>query len=690
MRSIPYSHRINGRYVYRRRLHFRNIISKHVSLAMRTASPSAARQRSASLSVCFMTVKAKVDCMLETGPALTGEQIEGIFRRALEDELNGLLNDAYGNQPWSGSVLDVATAIAQACRNLRRPNRPLSPHDARRDETPDPAALAHLDGADFYAAQIVSNLGDEQVAAFLQAIGVPAHPGILEPARTHIIRGMGVGADLVQRAFDDDVLDAPDPTTAIIAGFDLQPSNGSAQVIQHPGNSALPPVTANRSDSPFVVYEARRFSEVIDDVITELKAEGIWSSDTSQQRRIMQTFAWITGNKPLGDYNHLDVAAFKKALLRIPLKFSFGTLEKGTMTRSFADVVAELPALTDATRRNPKTVNRDLSFMQTVSRHLSETWWKSRSATSLVLDFGAARLTIKDKGGDLRPPWQRAHLECLFASPIYTGGDGPKQRLKASGKKRITYHDAAYFAPLIWYYTAACREEICGLEVADIELDHETPYLHIRDNFTRGQDGEKAGEKRAARNRHLPIPRELIRLGFPDYVRAIAAEGHTALFPECYVAAKKRGGAFFYERAWIHMVDYIAAQMTLPPASNGKGADIHSIRSLGSSFYEVDGVNEILRADVMGHARTGTNGKHYSKRMQTEGLDVILRERLAFMERYVPIITQHLDRAPLRLLPLGERSRVGSPHERKIRSDAKYSRIISRAPTPSAASIPPS
>ena len=129
MRSIPYSHRINGRYVYRRRLHFRNIISKHVSLAMRTASPSAARQRSASLSVCFMTVKAKVDWMLETGPALTGEQIEGIFRQALEDELNRLLDDAYANRPWSGAVLDVATEIAQACRNLRRPNRPLSPKD---------------------------------------------------------------------------------------------------------------------------------------------------------------------------------------------------------------------------------------------------------------------------------------------------------------------------------------------------------------------------------------------------------------------------------------------------------------------------------------------------------------------------------------------------------------------------------
>ena len=668
MYSIPHVHRVSGRYIYRRRVHFRKIISKPISLAMRTADPAQARQRSAMLSVRFLIVRAKVEGMLETGPALTGAQIEGIFRRALEDELSSLLNDAYGNELWSDSVSDVAASIAQACRNLRRPNRPQSPVDSRRD-APEPGENSHLDDAEFYAAQILYNLGDEQVADILKAMGIPVHSGNLEPARLHIIRGMGKGADLAQRAFDDDVLDAPDPIAALTAELGPRPASLSVQVIPHPMASAVAAVNSPAQDFPFLIFESRRFSEVIDEIIAELKAEGIWRGDVSQQRRIMQTFAWITGDKPLGEYNHLDVAAFKRGLLRIPVPFSFGTLEQGTMSRPYADVFAELPAITEGTRRNPKTINRDLSFLQTVSKHLAETCWKSRTATTLVLDFGAARITVKDKGDDLRPPWQKAHLECLFNSPLYTGGNGAKHRLKATGNKLTVYHDAAYFAPLLWYYRRPVAE-ICGLEVADITTEHATPYIHIRDNFTRGQDGEKAGEKRAARNRYLPVPAELIRLGFLEYVRAIASEGHVALFPECYVAEKKRGGAFFYERAWTHMVDYIGDRMALPPESNGKGADIHSIRSLGSSFYEVDGVNEILRADVMGHARTGTNAKHYSKRMQTEGLDVILRERRDFMERYVPVITAHLQPAPIRLLPLDQRSRVGSPRKRKLRSDA--------------------
>jgi hypothetical protein len=121
--------------------------------------------------------------------------------------------------------------------------------------------------------------------------------------------------------------------------------------------------------------------------------------------------------------------------------------------------------------------------------------------------------------------------------------------------------------------------------------------------------------------------------------------------------------------AWCHMVDLIASQIELPIAENGKGPDIHSIRALGSSFYEVDGVNEIMRADVMGHARTGTNAKHYSKRMATEGLDVVLAERKAFMTQYIPKITEHLVRTGLNLLPIEHRSRLGRGIERKGRSD---------------------
>jgi hypothetical protein len=523
-----------------------------------------------------------------------------------------------------------------------------------------------------YAQQMRELLTDDIVARRLEAIGGPIHPSAIAVARTHLIRAAASACTRVQRLFDDDVMDAADPIAALMA--DLGPASAGVREAV-----SIRPVTAPASDVPadcqFQVYDPRPFSAVIDEVLVDLKADGVWKGDLKQQRRIMETFGWVTGDKPLGAYTHLDAAGFKKGIQGLPARFYYGTLTAGAMSRPFADVIAELPPVAPVERRNPKTTNRDLSTMATVAKHLATTSWKPRMGGGTVMDFGATRITIRDDPDfDTRPLWTTAHLEHLFRSPIYTGGGGALKRLRADGFHRQVWHDAAYFLPLLWFYHHSCREETAGLEVADVIVDHATPYFHIRDNLTRGRDGEKAGEKRGAHKRKLPIHSELLRLGFLDYVEAIRAEGHVALFPELYVNEEKRGGAHFYERAWQHMVDYISERLPLPFNSAGKGPDIHSIRSLGSSFYEVDGVNALMRADVMGHAREGTNGKHYSKRMATEGLDIVLAERREFIKHYVPTITTDINRQAIRLLPLEERSRVGAGTTRKRRSDAGVSR----------------
>jgi hypothetical protein len=171
----------------------------------------------------------------------------------------------------------------------------------------------------------------------------------------------------------------------------------------------------------------------------------------------------------------------------------------------------------------------------------------------------------------------------LFSSPIYTGGGGARHRLQSEVPLPRVWHDAAYFAPLLWYYHQACHEEICGLRHDEVIIDHDVPHFWIQDNDVRGRDGELAGEKRMARRRALPLHPELIRLGFLDYVKAVRAEGHVALFPELYVNRAKRGGAQFYDAAWCHIVEWLGDGMEIPRNEKGKGADIHSIRSLGAS-----------------------------------------------------------------------------------------------------------
>jgi len=347
---------------------------------------------------------------------------------------------------------------------------------------------------------------EEVVADRLAAIGAPVHPGSIAAARTDLIRARAVGSSRAKRLFDDDVLNAPDPVRALLADLG-EPTVEAASLLRRNGTSPTLPALSPASDGgQFLIYDSRRFCDVIEDVIVALKGENVWKEGFDQKRRIMKTFAWITGNRELGSYDHRDVAAFKAGLMRLPSAFWFGTLTKGAMARPFADVVAELPPIEPENRRINKTINRDLSTMSTVAKHLEQTAWKPRIPGAKVMDFRGATVAIKESdSSDLRPPWSTAHLKCLFSSRLYTGGGAGRRRLKEVEHGGQVWHDAAYFAPILWYYTHACREEICGLEVTDVTIEHPVPHIDISDNLTRGRDGEK----RLARRRKLPIHPEL-------------------------------------------------------------------------------------------------------------------------------------------------------------------------------------
>ena len=166
MCRIPHACRRNGRYVFRRRVHFRKIISRPIALALQTADPTLARERAALLSARFAVVKKRVNRMIEGARALTGAEIEALFREELEDELRRHVQRAFEDGEWSSSALRIAADDAEAYSLLRLPDR----HDE--------------DLLEFARAMI----SDESIAQKLTAIGAPVDSGSLAAARTHLIR----------------------------------------------------------------------------------------------------------------------------------------------------------------------------------------------------------------------------------------------------------------------------------------------------------------------------------------------------------------------------------------------------------------------------------------------------------------------------------------------------------------------
>ncbi len=259
MSRIPFTIRIEGRYSFRRRIHFRDIISKPLTLAVQTADPGAARERVAILAARFVIVRADVKTMLEGQRNLTGVEIEAIFRRELERQLCSWLSDAYADAPWSSSVIEEAARHGEAYRQLRLPN---SRHDM------DPLERDKFDATNQVSTQ--TGVTPEWAPAgrsntrraFRRLRGLSPEGDRRDAQRSqhrHLIRAGASACTRAQRVFDNDVLDAADPVREMTADLgELPPAVtvllADAEGVAAPVGQTNLPSPAPTTECPFAIY----------------------------------------------------------------------------------------------------------------------------------------------------------------------------------------------------------------------------------------------------------------------------------------------------------------------------------------------------------------------------------------------------------------------------------------------------
>ena len=511
-------------------------------------------------------------------------------------------------------------------------------------------------------------MGDDSLALMAEGLGFEPTEAIIGRLRHIHLQARAEAHRLAAHFMNDDVQSAFDQEEALLAkrrrngeplSFLPPPAVAALTDFAPPLSTATIEVRSRANEAcEFKTYHARRFSEAIPDILDRARTRGHWKHGLAQYERVLRTFACITGDKPLGDYNHEDVADYAEARLKMPRDYR----PSKDFERPYQEVARTFP-ITKVSARSLNTVRRDLAYMSTAYEMLASKEWKPKVPKTKVLDFSDVSLEKKKKHSqkNKRPPWKPEHMKCLFSAPLWTGGGGQLHRLDANVGADV-YHDAAYWLPLLLYYTHATLNEIAGLLVDGVIYDDFVPHVVIQDNDIRAEDGVDGGEKNKYRGRAIPLHKEILRLGFIEYVRAIRAEGHVTLFPELYLNEARIGGHQFSNIAWSHMRAWIALHMPIPVNKfTKKLADMHSIRSLGSSFYAKPDVPDFIRADIMDHVRTGTNGLHYSQREDTHGLDQVLSEYRAFMEQHTGLATDHLQPHPVKLLPINHRSRTGKP-----------------------------
>lgn len=223
------------------------------------------------------------------------------------------------------------------------------------------------------------------------------------------------------------------------------------------------------------------------------------------------------------------------------------------------------------------------------------TWVKS------LLKYAARDLGLLDKNPwegieidfkttNKRRPWTEAELQTFFTQDLYTLYKLPREK-KAGA-------DAAYWIPLLGLYTGARVGELAQLKVTDIETTMGEPIISITD------EGEGQLVKSQAGVRKVPLHRELIRLGFLDYVAALTEKGAHQLWPHLIIRDGKPGGYF---SQWFGGYRKALGFELYP--------DFHCLRhTVRSQMAEAEVSEQIIDA-LVGHEVKGSTGaKVYTHR----------------------------------------------------------------------------
>lgn len=273
------------------------------------------------------------------------------------------------------------------------------------------------------------------------------------------------------------------------------------------------------------------------------------------------------------DITQARIVEFCAALDRLPPDYRRGS--KGRATPIW-DIIEKEKADGVETGLSAKTVNKQLEAVQKLIRHA-----RAHGVNLPGIELSILRVRDDEAAKEKRYPFTQDDIRRLFEQP----------GLNLSSERGALWWNAHLAA-----YTGARREEIAGLDVADIETVNDIPVIHIRTNAHRSLKNGQSG-------RMVPVHPDLIALGFLDY-----ANGRK---PGLLFDVKRKGRTFGndFEYGWQKVRKAVI------------GADdkktFHSFRHSAVQALTDAGIPLNVRADLFGHDHEHIEGKIYGGQLKT-------------------------------------------------------------------------
>lgn len=507
-------------YYFRRRLPTyaaKSLNRSHISFSLRTSCPRQARQRASRGTAYFeelFSVSRNIDEFTEADlKALADAAVYGYAEQHEAQRALGHHPSLGSENNWTATLDESIAAVRQ---NLKRNHLAYGPDDAM-------LLLDHL-GVSY----------DQSGEAFRRLAR------LLEMAT---LRGYEIERRRHAGDYSDDVR-LPDLagcrsfTVADLARlFDEERNDGTVAAGAYPamagaynGKSAAsletdgqPAASGSKGLSASAPISALRHAYVRE----REKGTG-WSAKSSDQlQQTVDLFIEFMGDRPLHEFDRIDIATFKSQLLEVPSKYAQAARYRRNGERmTVQEVIAAARQNGETHFMTAKTINRHLTYL----RGLFE-WARTNGCGPT--ENPASEQSIKAKKSKKRTSafasadgawrqFQDDELRTFFFSPAYTGFSHANARHKPGDK---IIKDARYFAPLIGAYSGMRREEVCQLHTDDIDFFDDVPCFLLR-----GGDGRHLKNDNAFRG--VPIHPILIEAGLMEHWQRMCQRGERFLFPD--------------------------------------------------------------------------------------------------------------------------------------------------------------
>lgn len=171
---------------------------------------------------------------------------------------------------------------------------------------------------------------------------------------------------------------------------------------------------------------------------------------------------------------------------------------------------------------NPATINAYLNRLSSVLNFAMNEGWIDRNPTR------GLKVADPVRARDKRLPFSPQQLQRIFNAPLYRGCLNDEAGYATPGSNHP--RRGRFWVPLIGLFSGMRLNEICQLDVADIQEIEGVPCFHVRPDPLNNKGGKRL--KTEGSERLVPIHPTLVELGLLSYASDEEGRGGRKLFPE--------------------------------------------------------------------------------------------------------------------------------------------------------------